>query len=141
MTTNRPAAELLTDYYAAMEAGDPTGFGAYYADDMTLTFGNSPTITGRQNIIDTMTAVLGTVRSLHHDLVNLWQLDHGVVVYESVGVWNLFDGQQVAIPACTVLGIVEGKFTDQRIYVDNAPVDAALGRERDNAAGSIPATR
>ncbi|WP_270889684.1 nuclear transport factor 2 family protein [Pedococcus sp. 5OH_020] len=139
MTTNRPAADLLTDYYAAMESGDPAKFGSYYADDMTLTFGNSPTITGRQNVIDTMTTVLGTVRSLHHDLVNLWELDNGVVVYESVGFWNLFDGQQVAIPACTVLTIVEGKFTDQRIYVDNAPVDAALARERYGAAGSTAA--
>ncbi|WP_457253649.1 nuclear transport factor 2 family protein [Pedococcus sp. P5_B7] len=140
MTTNGPAADLLTEYYAAMEAGDPAKFGSYYADNMTLTFGNSPTITGRQNVIDTMTAVLGTVRSLHHDLVNLWELDNGVVAYESIGVWNLFDGQQVSIPACTVLTIVEGKFTEQRIYVDNAPVDAALARERDNAAGSAPAT-
>jgi ketosteroid isomerase-like protein len=140
MTTNRPAADLLTAYYAAMEGGDPAKFGSYYADDMTLTFGNSPTITGRQNVIDTMTTVLGTVRSLHHDLVHLWEVGNDVVVYESVGVWNLWDGQQVAIPACTVLTIVGAKFTDQRIYVDNAPVDAALARERDNAPPSTPAT-
>jgi hypothetical protein len=123
-----------------MEANDPARYGSYYADDMTLTFGNSPTITGRQNVIDTMTAVLGTVRSLHHDLVNVWEHDNGVVVYESVGVWSLFDGQQVSINACTVLTVVNEKFTDQRIYVDNAPVEAALARERDKASGTASAT-
>jgi putative Ca2+/H+ antiporter (TMEM165/GDT1 family) len=49
------------------------------------------------------------------------------MIYESVGVWNLFDGTVIAINACTVLTLVDGKFADQRIYVDNAPVLAALG--------------
>ena len=53
-----------------------------------------------------------------------------MIVYESVGVWNLFDGTQVPINACTVLTVADdGKFTDQRIYVDNTPVEAALARE------------
>ena len=37
------------------------------------------------------------------------------------------DGTAVSINACTVLTLVDGKFADQRIYVDNAPVAAALG--------------
>jgi hypothetical protein len=94
---------------------------------MTLTFGNSPTIEGRENVIAAFAEVLKRVRSLHHDLVNVWEQDGGVVVYESVGVWNLFDGTKIAINACTVLTLVDGKFADQRIYVDNAPVFAALG--------------
>jgi hypothetical protein len=72
------------------------------------------------------TDVLSRVRSLHHDLVNVWDQADGVVVYESTATWNLFDGAQVSINACTVLTIVGGTFTDQRIYVDNAPLFAAL---------------
>jgi hypothetical protein len=119
--------ELLTEYYDAMETNEPGCYGTYYSDDMTLTFGNSPTIEGRENVIAAFAEVLKRVRSLHHDLVNVWEQDGGVVVYESVGVWNLFDGTKIAINACTVLTLVDGKFADQRIYVDNAPVFAALG--------------
>ena len=79
--------------------------------------------------------MLGKVRSLHHDLVNVWEQDDGVILYESVGVWNLFDGRRISINACTVLTVADGKFTDQRIYVDNAPVDAALAREAQGAPG------
>jgi ketosteroid isomerase-like protein len=129
VTASREIVDLLTEYYAAMEANDPSLYGTYYAEDMMLTFGNSPTITGRQNVLAAFVAVLDKVRSLHHDLVNVWEQDDGgVVIYESVGVWNLFDGTQVSINACTVLTVVDGKFTDQRIYVDNAPVEAALAR-------------
>ena len=66
------------------------------------------------------------MRSLHHDLVNVWEQADGVVVYESAARWNLFDGTQVSINACTVLTIVGSTFTDQRIYVDNAPLFNAL---------------
>ena len=127
MRANQTTVDLLTEYYAAMESNDPRSYGAYYADDMTLTFGNSPTIRGRENVVAAFAEVLGRVRSLHHDLVNVWEQEGGVVVYESVGVWNLHDGTQVSINACTVLTVIDGKFTDQRIYVDNEPLTAALG--------------
>jgi len=119
--------DLLNEYYTAMESNDPRRYGTYYAEEMTLTFGNSPTITGRENVLAAFAEVLDRVQSLHHDLVNVWEQDGGVVVYESVGVWSLFDGREISINACTVLTVVGGKFVDQRIYVDNAPVFAALG--------------
>ena len=127
MRASQATIDLLNEYYAAMESNEPQRYGTYYADDMTLTFGNSPTIKGRENVLAAFAEVLNRVRSLHHDLVNVWEQDGGVVVYESVGVWNLHDGTAVPINACTVLRLVDGQFADQRIYVDNAPVFAALG--------------
>ena len=127
MQASQATIDLLTEYYDAMESNDPRRYGTYYADDMTLTFGNSPAISGREGVVAAFAEVLGRVKSLHHDLVNVWEQDGGVVVYESVGTWNLFDGTAVSINACTVLTLVDGKFADQRIYVDNAPVAAALG--------------
>lgn len=35
---------LLTDYFAAMEAKDSARLASYYADNITLTFANAPTI-------------------------------------------------------------------------------------------------
>lgn len=127
MPASQATIGLLNEYYGAMESNDPRRYGTYYADDMTLTFANSPMIKGRDNVVAAFAEVLNRVRSLHHDLVNVWEQDGGVVVYESVGVWNLFDGRKISINACTVLTVVGGKFVDQRIYVDNAPVFAALG--------------
>ena len=135
MSASQATLDLLTEYYAAMETNDPSRYSTYYADDMTLTFGNSPTITGRQNVIAAFAQVLGKVRSLHHDLVNVWEQRDGVILYESVGVWNLLDGTKIAINACTVLTVADGKFTDQRIYVDNAPVEVALARAAHGAPG------
>jgi hypothetical protein len=73
-----------------------------------------------------MADMLSRVRSLHHDLVNAWEEDGGVVIFETVATWDFYDGTTIMIGACSVCTVVDGKFTDQRIYVDNAPLFAAL---------------
>ena len=57
MSENQATRKLLVEYYAAMESNDPLRYSTYYADEMTLTFGNSPTITGRENIAVAMAEV------------------------------------------------------------------------------------
>ena len=126
MRASQATIDLLTKYYDAMEENDPERYGAYYADDMTLTFANSPAVTGRESAIAAFSDVLNKVRSLHHDLVNVWEEAGGVVIFESVGTWYPHNGTAISINACSVFTLVDGKFIDQRIYVDNAPVLAAL---------------
>lgn len=129
MRASTETVRLLTEYYAAMEANNPREFGAYYSEDMTLTFGNSPEIKGRENIVAAFSAKLDEVVSLGHDLVNVWEEENGVVFFESVGRWTLHGGAVIEIKAASKITIVDGRFIDQRIYVDNAPVLEALERE------------
>ena len=118
--------DLLTDYFNAMEVKDPTRLAAYYADGITLTFANAPTITGRAAVLEQMTTLLGKVRWLSHPLINIWQEDGGVVIFEVVSVWRFHDDSEVKINACSIFTLHDGQFTDQRIYVDNAPVEPFL---------------
>ncbi|WP_442737965.1 nuclear transport factor 2 family protein [Streptomyces pseudogriseolus] len=130
MRASTEIVRLLTEYYAAMEANRPSEFGSYYAEDMTLTFGNSPEVRGRENVVSAFRAALDEVVSLGHDLVHVWEEEGGVVFFESVGRWVLRSGAVIEIKAASKITIVDGKFVDQRIYVDNAPVFEALERER-----------
>jgi hypothetical protein len=50
----------------------------------------------------------------------------GVVIFESVGTWRFYDGSEASIKACSVFTVLDGKFTDQRIYVAT-PRFCALG--------------
>jgi len=117
---------FLTDYFATIEAKDFDRLGTFYADDMTLTFGNAPTVTGRRTALAQMTALLGKVESLAHPLVNVWREDDGVVVLEVASVWRFPDGAETTINACSIFTIRAGHFTDQRIYVDNGPIEPYL---------------
>jgi hypothetical protein len=131
--TMRASAEtstMLTEYYAAMEAKDKRVFGSYYAEGMTLTFGNSSEVRGRDNVISAFNDALDQVVSLGHDLVNAWEEEGGVVFFESIGRWTLASGVVIEIKAASKITVVDGKFVDQRIYVDNAPLFEALEREK-----------
>jgi ketosteroid isomerase-like protein len=118
--------ELLTEYFAAMEAKDSERIGSFYADDIALTFANATTITGRTAVLAQMTTLLGKVESLAHPLINVWQEDDGVVVFEVASIWQFPDGKESTINACSIFTIADRQFTDQRIYVDNSPIEAHL---------------
>lgn len=118
--------DLLTDYFAAMEAKDSERFGAYYAENISLTFANAPTVTGKDTVLAQMITLLGKVDSLAHPLINVWQEDDGVVVFEVASVWRFLDGVEITINACSIFTIEDGQFTDQRIYVDNSPINHYL---------------
>ncbi len=123
---NQATIDLLTDYFDAMESKDLARLGAYYADNITQTFANAPTITGRDAILERMASLLAKVKSLAHPLINVWQEDDGVIILEVTSVWHLHDDTVTEIDACSIFTVRDGRFTDQRIYVDNAPVDSAI---------------
>lgn len=58
--------DLLTDYFQAMEVKDIDRLGDYYAENITQTFANAPTITGRDTVLTQMRGLLGQVASLAH---------------------------------------------------------------------------
>ena len=118
--------DLLTDYFDAMEAKDHGRLGSYYADNITLTFANAPIVTGSDAVLAQMTTLLGKVKSLAHPLISVWQEDGGVVTFEVTSIWRFHDDSEVKVNACSIFTLVDGQFTDQRIYVDNAPVDSLL---------------
>jgi ketosteroid isomerase-like protein len=126
MRASQGTIDMLNEYYAAIEANDPDCFGKFYAEDMTLTFANAPQTIGRTAAVTAFSGILDLVQSLHHDLVNVWEEDDGVVIYEVVGTWTLRDGTKIQVNAVSVATVVDGQFTDQRITVDNSAVFAAL---------------
>ena len=109
-----------------MQAKDLARLRSYYADNITQTFANARTITGRDAMLEQMTTLLGAVKSLAHPLINVWQEDGGVVIFEVTSIWRLHDDTEIKINACSIFTLIDGKFSDQRIYVDNAPVDPYL---------------
>ncbi|MFH8253197.1 nuclear transport factor 2 family protein [Microbacterium sp. B2969] len=114
--------DFLTEYFAVMEAKDYDRLADFYADDVSLTFAGAPTVTGKDTVVAQMSAIGGKVESLAHPLVNVWQEEDGVVVFEVDSVWRFPDGVEKTIRACSIFTIEAGKFTDQRIYVDNSPI-------------------
>lgn len=109
-----------------MESKDFHRLASFYANDVSLTFANSPQVVGKQVVLDQMVTIAGKVASLSHPLINVWQEDDGIVVFEVDSVWTFPDGVEATIRACSIFTIEDGLFTEQRIYVDNSPIDQYL---------------
>ena len=118
--------EFLTEYFAVMEKKDYERLGDYFADDITLTFANAPTVKGKDAVLAQMAEIGGKVGSLAHPLVNVWQEEGGIVALEVDSAWHFLDGVEVTLRACSIFTIADGKFTGQRIYVDNGPINSYL---------------
>lgn len=123
---DQSTVDFLTNYFAAMEVKEFDRLAAFYADDVSLTFANAPKVSGKDVVLAQMEAIARKVESLAHPLINVWQEEDGVVVLEVDSVWRFPDGVEATIRACSIFTIVDGKFTDQRIYVDNGPIDHYL---------------
>ncbi|MGB3771900.1 MAG: nuclear transport factor 2 family protein [Rhodococcus sp. (in: high G+C Gram-positive bacteria)] len=123
---SQSTVDLLREYFAAMESKDFHRLASFYANDVSLTFANSPQVVGKQVVLDQMVTIAGKVASLSHPLINVWQEDDGIVVFEVDSVWTFPDGVEATIRACSIFTIEDGLFTEQRIYVDNSPIDQYL---------------
>ena len=65
MPASQATIGLLNEYYGAMESNDPRRYGTYYADDMTLTFANSPTVPRQaagRSLVSGKLAISGSAR-------------------------------------------------------------------------------
>jgi len=68
-----------------------------------------------------MVDLLGNGRSLAQALINVWQDDDGVVIFEVTSLWHFRDDTEVKINACSIFTIVNGKFTDQDASTSTTP--------------------
>jgi ketosteroid isomerase-like protein len=124
--SRQATVDFITDYFALMEAKNYERLADYLADDITLTFANTPTVTGKDTVLAQLSTIGSKVDSLSHPLINVWQEEDGIVVLEVDSVWRFPDGFETTIRACSIFTIVDNRFTDQRIYVDNTPIDHYL---------------
>ncbi len=124
MRASEGTLELITGYYALMDAGRLDECDRFFTPDATLKIAHHPEIVGWEAIDRIMRAGLSNpiVRSITHDVKNAWEEEDGLVVFEVHATYSLTDGRTVVVPG-VVIGEIEGRrFKRQRIAADLSPV-------------------
>lgn len=116
-------SDLISRYYAAVDAMDVEKFAALHTEDTRLRFGNAETIVGRDAAVQGIVDFWGAIKGLHHNFVQTW--DEGdVEIVEALVDYTRHDGKVVTVPATSILRKRGDLVQDLRIYIDIAPVFA-----------------
>ncbi len=121
--------------FAAVDSCDPDAIAAHFADDIHLVIGSSAPVEGRQDASEAFATVGRTFSSVRHAISGIWRgrseaqgRTADVASVEAAVTYTLPDGRSVTVPCTSTLRLAEdGRIRDYRIFMDAAPVQAALG--------------
>ena len=115
---------VIRGYYALLDEGRIEDCERYFAPGATLRIGNHPPVTGWESISRAMKAGLGHPRILRirHEVLNAWEEDGGVAIFEVSATYELTDGRTIQVPGVVIAELAGGRFLSQRIAADLSPV-------------------
>lgn len=121
----RAASETLDwirGYYALMDDDRVADCERYFHPDAEIRIAHHPPLTGWAAIERSLRAGLSVVKSIRHEVLNAWDVEDGVVVFEVVAHYTMKDDRHVDVPGVVIAGVSQGRFTSQRIAADLSPV-------------------
>jgi ketosteroid isomerase-like protein len=123
-----PQQVLVRELLSAVDRRDALAANAFFAEKVVLVFGNDEPVPGRQGALETMTAFLGAVGSIRHEITTVFAEsgDEDHVVARMTVHYELSGGEKFALPCCNTFRLSEGKITEYHVYMDVTPVAAAM---------------
>ena len=124
-TENAVAVRAVREIFAAIDSGDVDALCRQVTDDVRFQFGNAEVITGRSAFKAASVAFLQSIAAIHHEFLELWEVDGGTIITVMRVYYQRLDGQKLALPCCNLFGTRDGRVHDYRVYMDINPVFAA----------------
>lgn len=117
-------------FYASIDALDLDRVVAGFAPDGEVVFGNNPAAVGREAIAGALGGFWASIGSMRHERRNLWAIGSDTHVLEAICHYGTKGGAPVPLPVTTVIeSSSEGLVTSLRVYIDMAPLFAAVTAE------------
>jgi hypothetical protein len=123
MRASSGTLDLIHAYYGSMDAGDLAGCERYFTPDATMQIAHFPVIEGWPMIERIVGGGLANpnVASLKHEVLNAWDEEGGITIFEVHAHYEMTDGRSITVPGVVIAEIADGRFTSQRIAADLSP--------------------
>jgi ketosteroid isomerase-like protein len=109
----------IYEYFEAADSLDLDRLLSQHTDDVQLTFGNYPTVAGKEKFREGIGGLWSRIKGMSHSLTGAWSLQGDEVgIAESIVRYTRKDGSLFTAKACTVLRRRGGKVADIRIHAD-----------------------
>lgn len=116
----------LRDYYKLCDAKDVDGIMEHWAPNAVLQFGGGDPIVGATTIRAWFVKFMDSLASQKHKLGRLWELPDGHLVFEAEVENIRLDGHEVTVQGATICRVENGRFIENRTYVDISPAGAPV---------------
>ena len=114
-------ARWIFEYFRVADSLNMERFLALHTDDVSVTFANYPTTTGKNALADCIGGVWKRLKAMSHSISGAWSLHDGAVgIAETLCMYTRLDGTTYTIRPCTVLRRRSGLVSDLRISVDTS---------------------
>nr|WP_271209129.1 nuclear transport factor 2 family protein [Rhodococcus wratislaviensis]GLK33587.1 hypothetical protein GCM10017611_04290 [Rhodococcus wratislaviensis] len=124
ITVDNTLAERIRSLFAAVDNRDTAALAELFDDNITFRFGSADPIDGKEAVLSTSEAFLGSLAGIRHEIENLWQVDTDRVVVTMTVHYDRTDGGKVSLPCVNTFRIRDNHITEYQIYMDVNPVFA-----------------
>jgi SnoaL-like domain len=113
--------EWLERYYRLLDEGRVReAIGEFLADGCTFRFGNGEPAT----FIDEARRMSKLITGTRHTIVSVLESDDGLLACELEITYFKHDGSSVTLPGSLFAKVRDGRFVEQRAYIDHGPLVA-----------------
>jgi SnoaL-like protein len=109
----------LERYYALVDGGQIRELmSEYLAEGCTFRFGNGEPV----GFLDEARRMAALVKGLRHEIVSVLEGDDGALACELNVTYIKHDGTAITLPGSLFARVADGRFVEQRAYVDQGPL-------------------
>lgn len=110
---------MIKELFQFIDKMDVDGASSFYSDSMKFTFGNMPTIEGKDNVKEMVSGFFGGIAAISHALVEQIEKDDTVILRGTV-TYTRKDDSQLTVPFCNVFKMKNDKIQEYSTYVDTS---------------------
>jgi len=114
-------SDLVRRLLSAVDTSDPDEYVSFFTDDAEYKIGNTEPVIGKQGILNLSSTVMQTVKSVSHDIQNIWELGDTVICHVTV-IYNSKDGKIFKIPSISIIRFTNDKIQKYQAFIDASPV-------------------
>jgi ketosteroid isomerase-like protein len=126
MNDAKTSEEVVRAIFAATDGKDTAAKLELITDDVTLTFGNAETVSGKEEFAQASDTFNDSLAAVAHEITGIWTIpgEEDVVLAELRVHYTRLDGEQLTLPCFNTFRLRGGLIADYRIFMDIGPVFA-----------------
>ena len=109
--------DKIESLFNDIDSMDAEKFVSYLDDNVTFTFGNAPTVKGKEATRQMVDGFFKSIKGISHKKIRMWEHPDSII-YQGTSSYTRHDGSELTVPFLNVFILKGEKIIDYKIYID-----------------------